>query len=168
MATFWKRRQAILDEYLTETGCNMFVPGEFVDWLQERPDHEAYDWVFGQGDTEAARQHRIALVRRMASGLRIVAKVETTKAQVVHITERQYPAYVSPIAGRKDGGGYVRTDPGEPEMMEELRRQGATALASWLNRYGGAFRDAGHDLKALEKIAAGDAPKVQLRVAQSA
>ena len=166
--SFWKRRQAIIDEYLSETGRNMFVASEFVDWLEGNPDHEAYEWFFGIDDAEAARQHRIALARRMASGLRIVAKVETTQAQVVHITEREYPAFVSPISGRKHGGGYTPVDPQDGETMDELRRQGATALASWLNRYGGAFRDAGHDLKALEEIAAGYAPKVQPRVAQSA
>jgi len=47
--------------------------------------------------------------------------------------------------------------------MAELRRQGRTALASWLQRYRGAFE--GYDLTKLEEIAAGDEPA---RVAQSA
>lgn len=162
MASFWKRRQAIIDGYLTETGRNMFNASEFIDWLEGQPDHEAYEWFFGTSDEEAARQHRIALARRMASGLRIVAKTETKEAKVVSITEREYPAYVSPVAGRKHGGGYERFDPDDAEAMAELRRQGRVALASWLARYRGAFE--GHDLTALEEIAAGEQPA---RVAQS-
>lgn len=152
MANFWKKRQEIVDDYLSQTGRNMFNAGEFIDWLEGQPDHEAYDWFFGMDDAEAARQHRIALARRMASGLRIVAKTETAKASVVQITEREYPAYVSPIAGRKSGGGYERFDPSDPDAIAELRRQGAVALRSWLDRYAGAFAD--EDLSALEEIAA--------------
>jgi hypothetical protein len=168
MASFWKRRQAIIDGYLIETGRNMFSAAEFIDWLEGQPDHEAHEWFFGMGDAEAARQHRIALARRMASGLRIVAKVETKQARVVQITEREYPAYVSPVASRKHGGGYERFDPKDGASMDELRRQGRTALQSWLDRYRGAFADA--DLTALEEIAAGktaEAPE-PVRVAKSA
>lgn len=162
MASFWKRRQAIIDGYLAETGRNLFNAAEFIDWLEGQPDHEAHPWFFGMDDATAARQHRIALARRMASGLRIQAKVETKEARVVQITEREYPAYVSPVAGRKHGGGYERFDPQDKESMAELQRQGRIALQSWLDRYGGAFASA--DLTALEEIAAGDQPA---RVAQS-
>ena len=168
MAFTSRDRQRIIDDYLNETGRNLFVASEFIDWLEGQPDHEAHEWFFGMGDAEAARQHRIALARRMASGLRIVAKVETKQARVVQITEREYPAYVSPVAGRKHGGGYERFDPNDGASMAELRRQGQTALQSWLDRYRGAFADA--DLTALEEIAAGktaEAPE-PVRVAQSA
>jgi len=77
MASFWKRRQAIIDDYLVQSGANIFNAAAFIDWLEGQPDHEAHEWFFGTSDAEAARQHRIALARRMASGLRIVAKVET-------------------------------------------------------------------------------------------
>jgi hypothetical protein len=50
-----KERQRIVDEYLQKTGRNMFVPGEFVDWLKEQPSHEAYEWFYGMDDGEAAR-----------------------------------------------------------------------------------------------------------------
>ena len=152
MANFWKKRQEIIDGYLSETGRNMFVPSEFIDWLADRPDHEAYDWVFSKGVEEAAREYYIGLARRMASGMRVVASTETTKANVVSITEREYPAYVSPVAGRSKGGGYERFDPNDADAMAELQRQGAVALRSWLDRYQGAFAD--YDLAALEEIAA--------------
>lgn len=162
MAFKAKDRQRIIDGYLSQTGRNLFVASEFIDWLEGQPEHEAYEWFFGMDDATAARQHRVALARRMASGLRVQAKVETTETQVVQITERDYPAYVSPVAGRKHGGGYERFDPHDEEAMAELRRQGRIALQSWLQRYSGAFADL--DLTALEEIAAGDQPA---RVAQS-
>ncbi len=152
MAFTSKDRQRIIDGYLSETGRNMFVASEFIDWLEHQPEHEAYDWFFAIDDAEAARQHRIYLARKMASGLRIEAKTETKEANVVQITEREYPAYVSPMASRKDGGGYTRFDPSDADAMAELRRQGAVALRSWLDRYAGAFAD--DDLSALEEIAA--------------
>ena len=69
-----KERQRIIDEYLVESGNNMYVPHVFIDWLREMPDHEAYDWFYGFDDTHHARENRIHLARKMASGLRIVVK----------------------------------------------------------------------------------------------
>lgn len=151
-----KDRQRIIDAYLAETGRNMFVAPEFVDWLAGQPNHEMYEAFYGMSDTEAARQHRIGLARRMASGLRIVAKQETVEASVVQITTREYPAFVSPMAARKAGGGYQPVDPSDVDQMAELRRQGASALRGWLSRYRGVFEAAGVDLSAIEQIASSE------------
>lgn len=145
MAGFPKsERQRIIDDYLAATGKNMFVAAEFVDWLQDYPDHEAFPIFFSKDDHSAAREYRIGLARRMASGLRIVARVSTapTEAQVVSLTVREFPAYHSPMGGRRSGGGYVRTDPDDPAHIAELRRQGLVSLKAWLCRYGGTFGDA--------------------------
>lgn len=149
-------RQRIIDGYLAATGRNMFVAPEFIDWLSDQPEHEAYDLFFSQSDEDAARQYRIDLARRMASGLRIVAQVSHApdSAQVVHITTREYPAYVSPMAGRKSGGGYEPFDPDSLEAMAELQSQGAQALRSWLARYRGAAESAGVDISAIENVVA--------------
>lgn len=146
-------RQKIIDGYLANTGRNMFIPSEFVDWLGENPDHEAYEWFYGMGDDEAARQHRIGLARRMAAGLRIVTTTQATVSNVVAVTTREYPAFVSPIAGRKAGGGYEPVDPKDEEQIAELRRQGASALRGWLARYRGAFEHVGIDLSGVEEVA---------------
>lgn len=145
-------RQRIIDGYLHETGENMFVPAAFIDWLADQPEHEAFGWFFGKDDATAAREYRIGLARQMASGLRIVAEVSTTQASVVQISVREFPAYVSPVASRKSGGGYEPFDPKDDAAMAELRRQGAVALRSWLARYRGAFEDV--DLTTIEEIAA--------------
>jgi len=150
------QRQAIIDGYLAATGRNMFVASEFIDWLADQPEHEAYDLFFGMDDEAAARQYRIDLARRMASGLRIVAQVSTApdSAQVLHISTREYPAYVSPMAGRKAGGGYEPFDPSNAEAMVELQAQGAQALRAWLSRYRGAAETAGVNLAPIENIVA--------------
>ena len=151
-----KERQRIIDDYLVATGRNMFIAVEFIDWLGENPEHEAYPWFYGVDDETAAREYRIALARRMASGLRIVAKVSVApdEAQVVQFSTREYPAYVSPVAGRRDGGGYVRFDPESPDHMVELQAQGAQALRSWLARYRGVAEAAGVDVTHIEEITA--------------
>ena len=161
MAQFTKaRRQAIVDEYLRESGRNMFVPAEFIDWLSGQPQHEAYEWFFSKTDAEAAREHRIWMARKMASGLRITAEVSTSPARgsTVNVAVREFPAYLSPVDLRHGGGGYQRFDPQDAAAMAELRRQGQTALRSWLARYGGAF--SAQELRAIEKIAAAQADRV--------
>lgn len=156
MAFAKKDRQRILDGYLAATGRNMFIAGEFIDWLADQPENEAYELFFGMDDEDAARQHRIDLARRMASGLRIVATVSTTpdKGIVVQITTREFPAYVSPMAGRKSGGGYEPFDPESGEAMAELQAQGAQSLRAWLARYRGAAEIAGVNVTPIEEIVA--------------
>lgn len=147
-------RQRIIDGYLAATGRNMFVASEFVDWLADQPEHEAYPLIYAKDDESAAREFRIDLARRMASGLRItVTRSNMDSAKVVHITTREYPAYVSPMSGRRSGGGYGRFDPDDAEAIAELMRQGATALRGWLARYRGAFEASGFDMAAIEELA---------------
>lgn len=165
MAKFHKAdRQAIIDGYLAETGANMFVPGDFVDWLQGRPDHEAYEWFFGTGDADAAREHRILMARRMANGLRIVAKVSgvANTGGAVRVEVREFPAFVSPIGGRKAGGGYLAFDPKDEAAITELRRQGVSALRAWLARYRGAFEVSGVSVLAVEEIVRQEDTRVAL------
>jgi hypothetical protein len=146
-----KERQRIVDEYLQATGRNMFVPGEFVDWLGDHPDHEAYPWFYGLDDETAARQYRIDLARRMASGLRITVQEPSTEEHKIVV--REYPAYVSPVSGRQSGGGYAPFDPRSEVDQAELRRQAAVSLAAWLNRYRGCAENIGLDLSRLEDVA---------------
>lgn len=159
-----KDRQRIIDAYLADSGANLFVPAEFVDWLSERRDHEAYGWFFGQGDEAAAREHRIFMARQMANGLRITASVSAApaKGQVVIVTVREFPALVSPVAGRHQGGGYQAFDVNDPAIVAELRRQGATALLGWLARYRGVMEMTGVDLAPIEQIAASIDDRVAL------
>lgn len=146
-------RQKIIDDYLQDSGENMFNAALFIDWLSNKPDHQAYSWFFAKDDKAAAREYRIGLARQMASGLRIISIVsEVNASNVVQIVTREYPAYVSPMAGRRSGGGYERFDPADAEHFSELKRQGAQSLRSWLDRYASAFSE--YDLSVIEAIAA--------------
>lgn len=138
-------RQKIIDDYLAATGRNMFVPSEFVAWLEGQPTHPVYAVFFAKADAQAAIEYRIGLARRFASGLRIrVTETITETAQVRHIVTREYPALISPVHARRvAGGGYQPFDASDPEMQAELRRQAASALRSWLNRFSGAVEAAG-------------------------
>jgi hypothetical protein len=147
-------RQRIIDNYLRETGRNMFVPHEFIDWLADKPNHEAYPLFYSKTDAEAAREYRIELARKFVSGLRITIREQVvTIDRIAKINVREFPAFTSPLAGRSAGGGYYATDPNDPEHLAELRRQGASALRGWLARYRGAFEAAGIDVSAIEEIA---------------
>ena len=149
-------RQRIIDEYLAQSGRNSFDPHEFIDWLADQEEHEAYPWFYGTDDATAAREYRVAMARQFANGLRIVARVSQApgESSTVRVIEREYPAYISPVAGRKQGGGYFPFDAEDPAMMAELRRQGITALESWLRRYRGAFEAEGVDLKPMDRLIA--------------
>jgi len=148
-------RQKIIDDYLADSGQNMFSASEFIDWLAEKPKHIAYPWFFNKDDESAAREYRIGLARRMASGLRIITHVSTAPAtgSVVHITVRELPMFVSPMASRHEGGGYQPVDPQDEAQLAEIRRQSGTALRAWLRRYSGALAASGVDIGAVEQVA---------------
>ncbi len=147
-----KERQRIINEYLHNSGRNIFIPHEFVDWLAINPDHEVYKLYFGFDDAHHAREHRINMARQMASGLRIVVNIQEPETQVVSIKVREYPAFISPVSMRRDGGGYIKFDPDSDASQKELRRQAASQLASWLSRYRGCVENFGLDVRPLEGI----------------
>jgi len=154
MAYFSKKtKQRIMDDYLHVTGNNMFVPEEFVLWLKDQPDHEAHKAFWGTSDEDAAMQWRIDLARRFASGLRIVAKTEVIESDVRHIKVTEYPAYISPVTTRRQGGGYEPFDPDSEESQAELRHQAGVQLTAWLNRYRGSAENVGLDMTPIEYIA---------------
>ena len=170
MSAFKKAKaacQRVIDEYLSETGRNLYIPAEFIDWLADQPDHEAYAWFYGKDDATLAREARINMARQMASGLRIVARVSTapSQAQTVNVVTREYPAYISPQAGRRDGGGYHPFNPDDVEAMTEMQRQAATGLRAWLSRYRGTVEAGGHDLSHIEALAEALSPSVSVEAA---
>ena len=144
-------KQRVIDEYMQATGTNMYVPEEFVTWLQGQPDHEAYEAFHGR-DEELLWQAKLDLAREFASGLRIVAKTEVIESGVTSVKVTEYPAYISPVKGRKDGGGYEPFDPSDEDAQAELRRQAGVQLAAWLNRYRGSAEHFGLDMTPIEDM----------------
>lgn len=158
MSKFTKaQRQEIIDDYLRQTGQNLFIAGAFVDWLKNKPDHIAYSWFFGMSDEEAARDHRISLARNMASGLRITASFSSAPSQAKSVTVKQgetnYPSMISPMSMRANGGGYIHFDPKDEKSMVEFRNEAASTLRSWVKRYAVALEAIDVDQKTIEKLA---------------
>lgn len=154
-----KQRQEIIDGYLNDSGQNSFRPEQFLDWLVDNPDHVAYAWFHGESDEEAARQYRIDKARDFVSGLRIEIRVSTAPSKskkiriVTHEDPLHVPRYISRLADRSNGGGYVEVDINDPVDQRELARQAAMHLRSWMKRWGGTAELIGVDASEIEKIA---------------
>ena len=149
MSGFTKqRRQRIIDNYLAESGANAFVASEFIDWLSGHPEHEAYSAFFSISDEEAARAYRIEMARRFVRGLRITVSEQKVEGEDRSISVRmvEAPRYVSPVANRHEGGGYVPYDPGSPADVAELRRQATGQLRSWYRRHESALNASEQEL----------------------
>jgi hypothetical protein len=153
-------RQKVVDEYLNDTGSNYFEPRAFLDWLQGKPEHAVYPIFFGKSDEEAALQYRLIQARQFVSGLRVKitmtpAMASSTQHIAIKIKEPtpfRIPAFVSPVSGRRQGGGYYQTDVTDEDSAKELYRQAAQGLSAWLERYGDVARLAGADVKAIEAV----------------
>lgn len=145
-------RQKVIDEYLNDTGRNIFAPVEFLAWLKERPQHRVYPVFFGKSDEEAAAQWRLQTVRQFVSGLRIVVRV-SDPAGGPPVSVR-VPAFISPVSTRKSGSSYVQIDVNDEATSRELARQAALDLRKWLDRYGGIARINGLSVAELQEMAA--------------
>lgn len=152
MARFTKAlRQRLIREF-AELNDGHFCPAAFVEHVKATgPDHEAHSW-FTWDDEKAAHEHRLSEARQFASGLRVSFTVETARRGVVVSSDRQLPFAMSPVEGRRDGGGYVIVNPDDPEHMAEHCRQAAASLATWLNRYSGAVEHVGGSVAQLERL----------------
>lgn len=149
-----KERLEIIQGYLNETGQNQFVPADFLSWLRERPSHKAYPIFFDRSDEEAAEAYRIGLVRQWVSGLRITVKpVESEGVSVASVQPVSVPAMVSPVAGRKHGGGYVSVSVNSKTSVDELADQAAGDLERWLKRYQGVASLRDVDIDPIKEIA---------------
>lgn len=153
-------RQKVVDEYLNESGANFFIPAEFIEWLRDKPDHRVYPVFFSKSDEEAANEYRLMLARQFVAGLRIKVTVTPQMASslphiAINLREPMtisVPAFVSPVSERRGGGGYVSTDISDSGTAQEIYRQAAQSLTSWLERYGDTARLAGADVGAMEAV----------------
>ena len=69
------------------------------------------------------------------------------------IVEQEMPLVLSPMSGRRQGGGYFLSDPNNPEHLAVLAGEGATALRAWLKRYSAALRVSGIPARVIEHAA---------------
>ena len=151
-----KDRQDIIDDYLNQTGRNIYVPSEFIDWLRDNPGHKIYNNFFGASDEEMADKHRENMARQFASGLRITIKISEmpmpSKIENLKVEAVDVPSLISPINNRANGGGYVSVDVKDTDTMTELAMQAHQSLKSWRKRYAGTCALSGIDISEIDSI----------------
>ena len=129
MAHFTKDlRQQIVKDFATRHN-GVYNPTLFLEEVRRTgKTHPAYEW-FTWDEHEAAVAYQIEQARSFARDLRVTFRVEeVTGAHQVRIKETPIPMVISPMEGRKNGGGYVLTDPDDPEHIAEHCRQAARTL----------------------------------------
>jgi hypothetical protein len=143
-------RQKIVEEFAEKNG-GWFDPAAFLESVRRAgTKHPAFVW-FEWDDDKAAHEFRLDQARDFARGLVIRFEVRTQHRGAFRIVEQSAPLIMSPIAGRKDGGGYFVTDPNDPAHMAELCRQAAQSLRWFVSRYEAALRFAGVSLTPIER-----------------
>lgn len=151
-----KQKEQTINDFLNATKANTFDPRAFVLWVEGQPEHPAYKLLFSKDDKDAAMEYRIALARRMASGLRIRVRVEEIPQTTVrlHSTAQevvQAPMLISVRSERTEkGGAYVHNDLSNPTLLIENFGQAADDLIAWLARWGDVAKLAGVDVDSVE------------------
>lgn len=154
MSEFTKaKRQEIVDEFATRHN-GVYNPAVFLKEVAATGNtHPAYNWFEWNAD-KAAHEYNLWQARSFAKDLRITFQIEEVGREgAVKVKSVEMPAVLSPIAGRKDGGGYVLTDPNDPEHMAEHCRQAGAALRSWMRRYEAALIHIDGSTKTIERLA---------------
>lgn len=167
MALSKETRQEIVREFaLRHNGT--YNPKLFIDEVRRvGAEHPAFDW-FEWNREKAAYEHQLWQAREFARDLRVIFTVEEVgRKNAVRVREVAMPLVMSPTAGRADGGGYVLSDPNDPEHMAEHCRQAAAALRTWFNRYEAALIHSGGSVADVEKaISRLDSVSPQLAAAE--
>lgn len=148
-----EERQQIVEDFARRHN-GQYDPALFLKEVKESgKDHPAYSW-FEWNSKKAANEYNLWQARAFAKDLRINFTVEEVRRSgTVAIKTTEMPMVLSPVNGRKDGGGYVLTNPDDPAHMAEHCRQAGAALRSWLKRYEAALIHAGTSPKLVEQIA---------------
>lgn len=152
MARFTKAlRQQLVRDFAEKNG-GWFDPAAFLSEVRKAGDkHPAYEW-FEWDDNKAAHEFRLDQARDFARGLIVSFEVRTTHRGSMRVVAQSAPLLLSPINGRKGGGGYFITDPNDPSHMMELCLQAAQSMRWFISRYEGALRYAGVNVAPFEKV----------------
>lgn len=152
MARFTKElRQKIIRDFCLKRNTDFDAKLFAQDVRDTGPEHPAWEW-FEWDEGKAASEYRVWQAREFAKDLRVKFTVEEVgRGGAITIRAVEAPMLVSPVDGRRAGGGYFLTDPSNPDHMAELCRQAATSLSTWLRRYEGALAHAGGSVAAVAK-----------------
>jgi hypothetical protein len=151
MITKEVREQIIADFAQRHDG--VYDPAVFVREVKNVGErHPAYAW-FQWDDNVASKEYRIWQARIFAQGLTIKFRIEEVGQRgKMKIVETEMPMLMSPIVNRHSGGGYLISNPSDPEHIAMLCGEGAIALQSWLRRYQAALRSVGVPQRSIEQI----------------
>lgn len=144
MANFTKTlREKIVKDFATKHN-GVFNPALFLDDVKRTGDkHPAYAW-FEWDEGKAAAAYQLEQARDFARDLRVSFRVEEVVGpHSVRVKEHPIPMVISPMDNRRHGGGYVLTDPDDPDHIAEHCRQAARTLEQWRDRYSAALAHAG-------------------------
>ena len=124
-------RQEIIEEFAARHG-GQYDPALFFEEVRDQGrQHRAHDW-FMWNRTDAAYQYNLWQARAFAQGVKVSFTVTNVGGGSFTMDA---PMVISPLSGRKGGGGYTTMDPENEEHVAELSRQGAASLRSWIARY---------------------------------
>ncbi len=144
MSSFTKaKRQKIVEEFARRHNGN-YNPALFLEEVKTTGEsHPAFGWFEWDAD-KAASAYQLEQARDFARDLRVSFKIEEIVGpNQVRIREHPIPMVISPMEGRRHGGGYRLTDPDDPEHIAEHCLQAARTLQQWRDRYSAALAHAG-------------------------
>jgi hypothetical protein len=152
MARFTKAiRQQIIREFCLKRNAEFDARLFEQDVRETGEAHPAYGWFTWDAD-KAALEHRVWQAREFASGLEVAFSIEEIgRNKSITVREVQMPMLLSPMDGRRHGGGYFLADPNDAEHMAEFCRQAAADLARWFRRYQAAVVHSGGSSAAIER-----------------
>ena len=135
-------RQELVEDFCRRHG-GMYDAAVFLEEVRASgPSHPAFSW-FEWNDVEAGHAYRLGQARAFVLDLKIRFEIEEIRRGKVSIRTTEAPLFLSPMASRNEGGGYLWFDPSSPGHMEELSRQAAIDLSRWLRRFESALLSAG-------------------------
>lgn len=154
MSRFTKAlRQKIVTDFASRHGGH-YDPSAFVEEVRRTgASHLAHSW-FEWDASKAAHSYQVNQARDFARDLKVSFKVEVVNGgrRSIQVRETAMPLVLSPLEGRKSGGGYLLVDPDDPAFMHEHVQQAALALRSWLSRYSAALEHVHQSRDTLDAI----------------
>lgn len=144
------RRQIVQD--FCERHAGTWDATAFLDEvIAKGENHPAFHW-FEWDQNKAAREFQLIQARNFANDLVITFTIETTERRGIVVKETTMPLVISPTSGWRAGGGYYLADPNDPDKMAQYCAEAATALKTWLSRYGAAVLYGGGKVEPFEKV----------------
>ena len=146
-------RQAIVEDF-ARRHSGQFDAELFVQEVRRRGEaHPAFGW-FDWDDSSAAHEHRLWQARTFVRDLVVKFSIEEiSRTGSVRVIQTEMPLVISPLTGRVDGGGYIVSNPHDPEHMATFCKEAASALKSWIKRFEACLIHVGTNASHFSRVA---------------